>query len=131
MLGYSVGIFQIWNFLHLLADRPYFTLAAEAWFVGMWFDLAAFAVPMSLGVLEGGRVLTFSVVTSQPLLGMTYALALRLTQLFWSAFGLASYALLLSPRSVLPKRWLSWARNNAAVLCRMRPRSNSVEQSQG
>lgn len=98
-LGYAVGIFQIWCFLHLLVSKFGITIAGHVWFVGMWFDLLAFAVPTNVGVLEGGRMMAFKAAGYEPLLGMTYAIALRATQLFWTAFGLASYVSLISTKA--------------------------------
>jgi hypothetical protein len=100
LLGYAVGIFQIWYFLHLLGQDFRLTLAAQIWFVGMWFDLLAFSVPLGLGVLEGSRIVAFRAFAYSPLIGITYAVVLRFAQLFWSLFGLASYASLIS----LPSR---------------------------
>jgi uncharacterized protein (TIRG00374 family) len=96
LLGYAVGIFQIWYFLHLLAADTGFPLSVQVWFVGMWFDLLAFVVPTNVGVLEGSRMMAFRAVGYEPLLGMTFAVALRAAQLFWTAFGLAAYASLIS-----------------------------------
>lgn len=94
LLGHSVGILQTWLFFHLLAQHVSFTTAACTWFLGMWFDLATFIVPLNLGTLEGSRIMALKAVGFDALLGMTYGVTLRLGQLFWSAFGLVSYGML-------------------------------------
>ncbi|MDB6123402.1 MAG: hypothetical protein JWQ71_2395 [Pedosphaera sp.] len=96
LLGFSVGIFQTWLFFHLLHQNTLLAVAAGTWFLGMWFDLLTFAVPMNLGSLEGSRILALKAIGYDTLLGMTYGLALRLALLFWAGFGLVSYALLAS-----------------------------------
>jgi uncharacterized protein (TIRG00374 family) len=98
-LGYSVGIFQTWFFLHLLTDDTSIKRAAGAWFLAMWFDLLAFAVPLNLGVMEGGRIVAFAAVGYNSVLGITYGVAFRLAQLFWAGFGLVNYALLIPKKS--------------------------------
>jgi hypothetical protein len=61
----------------------------------MWFDLITFAVPQNLGTLEGTRIVALRAIGYSSLLGMTYAVALRLAQLFWSAVGLLIHLLIL------------------------------------
>lgn len=97
LVGYSVGIAQTWFFFHLLGQNATWTLAAAAWFLGMWFDLLTFAVPMNLGTLEGGRIVVLQAIGYTVLMGMTYGFALRLAQVFWTCFGLMTFAL-ISPR---------------------------------
>ena len=52
LLGFSVGIFQTWFFFRLLNKDVSLAVTAGTWFLGMWFDLLTFAVPMNLGALE-------------------------------------------------------------------------------
>jgi uncharacterized membrane protein YbhN (UPF0104 family) len=94
LVGYSVGIAQTWLFLHLLHQDAAWSVAAGAWFLGMWFDLLTFAVPLNLGTLEGTRIVAFKAIGYTALAGMTYGVAMRLAQMFWAAFGLATHALL-------------------------------------
>jgi len=61
----------------------------------LWFDLVTFAVPLNLGVLEGGRVLAFSAFGFGGVVGMTFGVAARVAQLFWAGVGLVIYALLI------------------------------------
>ncbi|HWI58448.1 MAG TPA: lysylphosphatidylglycerol synthase domain-containing protein [Bacillota bacterium] len=91
LLGYSLGIVQAWLFFRLLTPNASWTLAAGIWFFGMWFDLVTFAVPLNLGTLEGSRILVLKAFGYSALLGMTYGVALRLAQLCWAAFGLATH----------------------------------------
>jgi len=95
LLGYSIGIAQTWYFFSLL-NRTSWVVAAATWFLGMWFDLLTFAMPLGLGTLEGSRIIALRAVGYNALLGMTYGVALRLAQLFWAATGLVNYAFLAS-----------------------------------
>ena len=96
LVGYSVGIGQTWLFFHLLHQNATWTVAASTWFLGMWFDLLTFAVPQNLGTLEGTRAVVLQAFGYTAVMGVTYGLALRLAEIFWSCFGLANYALLVS-----------------------------------
>ena len=93
-VGYSVGIAQTWLFFHLLRQDASWPMAAGVWFLGMWFDLLTFAVPLNLGALEGSRIVVFRAIGYTALAGMTYGIVIRLSQIFWSGFGLAAYGLL-------------------------------------
>jgi uncharacterized protein (TIRG00374 family) len=94
LVGYSVGIAQTWLFLHLLHQNASWWVAAGAWFLGMWFDLLTFAVPLNLGTLEGTRIIAFRAIGYTAVAGMTYGIAQRLAQMLWAGFGLAAHALL-------------------------------------
>ena len=102
LVAYSVGIAQTWLFFHLLRQDASWSLAAGVWFLGMWFDLLTFAIPLNLGALEGTRIVACKAIGYTALAGMTYGVVIRLSQIFWSGFGLAAYALLAArakPRS--------------------------------
>jgi hypothetical protein len=96
LLGYIVGIFTTWYFLLLVEGHAGIAAAARIWFLAMWIDLVTFAVPLNLGVLEGGRAVAFRMVGFGILPGMTFALATRAAQLFWAGVGLLNYALLIT-----------------------------------
>ncbi len=96
LVGYSLGIVQTWLFFHLLHQDASWTVAAAACFLGMWFDLLTFAVPLNLGTLEGGRLVALQAIGYTAIMGMTYGIALRLAQVFWACFGLVAYGLLAS-----------------------------------
>jgi uncharacterized protein (TIRG00374 family) len=102
LLGYSVGIFQTWLFFRVLNPDASLTLVAGTWFLGMWFDLLTFAVPLNLGTLEGSRVVVFKSIGYDAVSGMAYGVALRCAQLFWAGFGLVSYGLLVSKKGAQP-----------------------------
>ena len=93
-VGYCVGIFQTWLFFNLLKHDVSWSFTAGLWFLGMWFDLLTFAVPMNAGTLEGTRIVALRAIGYSSLLGMTYGVALRLAQLFWSICGLVIYGCL-------------------------------------
>jgi hypothetical protein len=69
-------------------------VAAGLWFLGTWFSLLTFALPIDLGVMEATRVLTFVIFGLQSSLGLAYGVTLRLEQLFWAGVGLLMYAML-------------------------------------
>jgi len=96
LVGFPVGILQTWLFFVLLGHPPSFTVAASVWFLGLWFDLLTFAIPLNLGTLEGSRILTFRAVGYEAVQGMTFGVTMRLAQLVWAVFGLISYAVLAS-----------------------------------
>jgi hypothetical protein len=102
LTGYSIGIAQTWLFFHLLGHHASWTVAAGAWFLGMWFDLLTFAVPLNIGTLEGSRIIVLQAIGYTAVMGMAYGFALRLAQMFWACFGLASHALMAS-RTVTPQ----------------------------
>jgi len=99
LVGYSLGIAQTWLFFHLLHEDASWTMAAGVWFMGMWFDLLTFAVPLNLGTLEGTRIVALQAVGYTAAMGMTYGLALRFAQMFWACFGLVNHAFLASDLS--------------------------------
>ena len=99
LIGFCTGILQTWLFFHLLNLGGSWPLVAAVWFLGMWFDLLTFAVPMNMGSLEGSRTVLFKAVGYSSLPGMTYGLAIRLAQIFWSVLGLALYGWLMARQS--------------------------------
>jgi len=101
-VGYSVGIVHTWLFFSLLHQDVPWTVAAGVWFLGMWFDLLTFAIPMNAGTLEGTRIVALRAIGYGSLMGMTYGVALRLGQLFWSVFGLLVYGRLASKAARQP-----------------------------
>jgi len=106
LLGYSIGIAQTWYFFSLL-NRTSWTISAATWFLGMWFDLITFAMPLGLGTLEGSRIVALRAVGYNVLLGMTYGIGLRLAQIFWAVIGLANYALMASRRTTANRKMKS------------------------
>lgn len=98
ILGMACGIVQSWYFLFLLSDNPSFLLAASIWFLGGWFDLLTFAIPMNIGVQEATRVLAFNAIGYGSVMGLAYGITLRIEQLFWAGLGLSCYASLMSER---------------------------------
>jgi len=91
LLGHLVAIVQVWLFFYLLEQAVPLTGIISAGFLGLWFDLFTFAIPLNLGTLEGSRIVALKAVGASALVGMTYGLAIRIALLFWAAFGLVSY----------------------------------------
>ena len=94
-LGHSIAVVQTWLFLRLLDQHLVLADVVCASILCLWFDLLTFAVPLNLGTLEGSRMLALKQVGYNALQGITYGVALRIAQLFWAAFGLASYGLFI------------------------------------
>jgi hypothetical protein len=93
--GCSIGVIQTWFFFQLLGQGKSWPIAAAAWTLAMSFDLLTFMVPLGVGSLEGSRVVTLRAVGFDSLSGLTYGIAVRLSQLFWSAVGLLLYGALV------------------------------------
>jgi hypothetical protein len=98
LLGHLVAIVQVWLFFSFLRQPVPLTGIISAGFLGLWFDLLTFAVPLNLGTLEGSRILALKAVGASALVGMTYGVALRIALLFWAAFGLVSYGFFIWAR---------------------------------
>lgn len=94
ILGMGCGILQSFYFLSVLTDQASWMVASGVWFLGSWFNLLSFALPVDLGVMEAARVMVFKAFGLHPVLGLTYGIALRLEQVFWSGVGLLIYAVL-------------------------------------
>ena len=92
--GMACGIVQCYYFLTVLTAQASLTVAAGIWFLGTWFSLLSFALPVDLGVMEATRVISFVVFGLQSSLGLTYGITLRLEQVFWAGIGLLIYAIL-------------------------------------
>ena len=97
LVAYATGLAQTWWFFHILHQPFPAEAAANVWFLGMWFDLLTFAVPLNLGTLEGSRVFIFRAIGGTAVAGMTYSIAVRLAQLSWAIFGLLNYASMVPP----------------------------------
>ena len=92
--GMACGIVQCYYFLRVLTDQASLGLAAGLWFLGTWFSLLGFALPIDLGVMEATRVIAFVIFGLESSLGLTYGITLRLEQIFWAGVGLLMYAVL-------------------------------------
>jgi uncharacterized protein (TIRG00374 family) len=99
LLGFSVGILPAWLFLRVLSENASLPAAALILSLGMWFDVLTFAIPLNVGVLEGGRTIAVKAVGFSAVLGLTYGIAVRISQLFWAVLGLVAYACLVTGKS--------------------------------
>jgi uncharacterized protein (TIRG00374 family) len=105
IIGMTCSIIKTWYFLFLLADGSFYS-AAGIWFLGTWFNLLTFPIPMGIGVQEGSRVIAFKALGFDSPLGLTYGIALRLEQIFWACAGLLIYAVLLAEKGeIVFKFW--------------------------
>lgn len=94
--GFAVGILQTWFFLRLLHPDAALLGATTAWFIGLWFDLLTFAVPLNAGALEGTRIAALQAVGYTAVAGLTFGFVNRLAQMLCAGYGLAAYAWLIS-----------------------------------
>lgn len=97
--GMACGIVQAWYFLSLLTDQASWQLAAGIWFLGGWFDLMTFAVPLGIGIQEATRIFALKAVGFDAAMGLAYGVTLRLEQILRAGLGLVCYATLLSEKS--------------------------------
>lgn len=104
MTAVACGMAQYWLFFRLFDPFAPLSVVAGVWLIGSWLDLAAFALPNDIGILEGTRVIAFTALGFGASLGLTYGIIYRLAQIFWGAAGLFLYATLLSQTRRLPKR---------------------------
>jgi uncharacterized protein (TIRG00374 family) len=104
LLGFSVGILPAWLFLRVLSENASLPAAALILSLGMWFDVLTFAIPFNVGVLEGGRTIAVKAVGYSAVLGLTYGVAVRISQVFWAALGLLAYASFVTGKSNSPVR---------------------------
>jgi uncharacterized protein (TIRG00374 family) len=96
--GMACGIIQAYYFLYLLSDQATWRLAAGIWFLGGWFDLMTFAVPLGIGIQEATRIFALKALGFDAAMGLAYGITLRLEQILRSCLGLVCYATLLSKK---------------------------------
>ncbi len=99
VVGMVCSIVKTWYFLFVIAEGSFFG-AAGVFFLGTWFDLITFAIPLGIGVHEGGRVLAFKMLGYNLAHGLAFGIALRLEQLFWAGVGLLIYPALLVGKKI-------------------------------
>jgi hypothetical protein len=98
VVGMACGILQGWYFLDLLTGTASVPMAAAISVLGNWMDLLGFAIPVDVGILEGTRVVVFTLLGYPSSLGLTYGVAMRLEQIFWAGVGLVIYATFLAEK---------------------------------
>jgi hypothetical protein len=94
--GYLWGMVPTYYFLILITGSASLSVAGALTILGIWFDLALFALPSDIGIQETTRILAFRIVGYSSALGLTYGITRRLQQLFWAGIGLVLYGLLVS-----------------------------------
>lgn len=112
VLGHAVAILHAWLFLWLVGQPASLVTVITAGLLSLWFDLLTFAIPLNLGTLEGSRILVLKALGCQALLGMAFGVAVRIAQVFWACYGLASYVWLATRQAgaVAGQHWASLAR---------------------
>jgi len=91
IMALACGILQTWVFFAALTEYTSLLVTSCVWFLSCWFEIVSFAIPTNIGYLEGTSVLVLKIAGFSSALGLTYGLALRLGQIFWSAIGLLLY----------------------------------------
>ena len=103
MGGYAASLLQTWLFFILLGKHPGFVVVTAVWVIGLWFDLLVFLVPMSVGTLEGSRIVTLTAIGYRAIEGMTLGMVVRLGQWSWAVIGLIAYAVMaFNSRAISP-----------------------------
>lgn len=93
-MAFTMGIVQAGIFLRFVFGVDDWTKASVIWFFGSWFDCIVFMVPAGLGTQELTRALIFEQAIGFTFAeGIAFSMILRINQLFWTAVGLATYAL--------------------------------------
>jgi uncharacterized protein (TIRG00374 family) len=93
-LNWVLGIFEIWLIMDLIGHPISLT---DAWIIETVAQLvrsATFFIPASIGAQEGAFLVVGAAITGQPSFGLTVALARRIRELVWTAWGLAVFYLL-------------------------------------
>jgi len=93
--GYLWGAVPMYYFLAMTGNPASLATAAVLIILGIWFDMAIFAIPVDVGILEATRVLAFRVVGYPSALGLTYGITRRIQKTFWAGIGLVLYGLLV------------------------------------
>lgn len=93
-LAFTMGIVQAGLFLWFVFGVDDWAKASAIWFFGSWFDCIIFMVPAGLGTQELTRALIFERAIGFTFSeGVAFSMVLRINQIFWTAVGLATYAL--------------------------------------
>jgi hypothetical protein len=95
VLALAGGILQTWFFFHFTDIKTTWLIVAAVWFLATWFEIASFAIPSNVGILEGTSVIVLKIAGFSSALGLAYGIALRVGQLFWTAIGLVCYLILV------------------------------------
>jgi putative membrane protein len=93
-LNWVIGIFEIWLVMDLIGHPISLT---DAWIIETVAQLvrsATFFIPASIGAQEGAFLIVGAAITGQPSFGLTVALARRIREIVWTAWGLAVFYLL-------------------------------------
>ncbi|CBE68668.1 MAG: hypothetical protein F9K13_12345 [Candidatus Methylomirabilis oxygeniifera] len=93
-LAFTMGIAQAGLFLWFVFGVNDWAKASTIWFFGSWFDCMIFMVPAGLGTQEFTRAMIFERAIGFTFSeGVAFSMILRINQIFWTAIGLATYAL--------------------------------------
>jgi uncharacterized protein (TIRG00374 family) len=93
-INWALGIFEIWLVMYLIGHPISFT---DAWIIETVAQLvrsATFFIPASIGAQEGAFLVVGAAITGTPSFGLTVALARRIREIVWTAWGLAVFYLL-------------------------------------
>ena len=92
--GLLLGVLQVYLLLSWLGLPAWFTTCFTIEALAVVIQAAAFMVPGSVGVQEGGKVMIFTALGLPPAAGLSVGIAFRLNQVVGIALGLAAYAVL-------------------------------------
>jgi uncharacterized protein (TIRG00374 family) len=92
--NWALGIVEIWVIMRLIGNPISFT---DAWIIETVAQLvrsATFFIPANIGAQEGAFLLVGAAITGQPSFGLTVALARRIREIVWAAWGLTIFYVL-------------------------------------
>lgn len=89
-----LGVLQVYLLLSWLGLPARFATCFTIEALAVLIQAAAFLVPGSIGVQEGGKVMIFSALGLPPAAGLSVGIAFRLNQVVGIILGLAAYAAL-------------------------------------
>ena len=92
LVAWLLGVVEAYLILGFLGVPVSVATATVIEAFGTGVRLATFLVPASLGVQEGGFVVTFVALGLSPAHGVTFGLVRRLREIAWIALGLALFA---------------------------------------
>jgi uncharacterized protein (TIRG00374 family) len=87
LLGWIMGVFETWLFLHVLQIPASVTTALVIETLGSAVRFATFFVPGSLGAFEGANIAAFAALGFGAPAGLAFSLLRRLRQVVWIALG--------------------------------------------
>ena len=104
VIGWAMGVVEIYLILYFLELDPTWRRALTVEVLSMAIDAALFFVPAKAGTQEGGKVLIFSILGMPAAKGLALGIARRIREMFWALIGLAILTYSRSARAAVVRR---------------------------